>query len=246
LGGDDAADRSDGPARGDDLGFLLLAVVLAAIYLVAPDGMAGGGGLKMRLALYPWLVLVPWLSPGLRGGFRAAAIGLLALLAALDLGIVLGAYRRAEPQLQAFVHGLDRAASDSVVMPLLFPRESGCAQPCYLAHASGYAAVARHLVDWDNYEAVTGIFPLRFRGFAAHDTLLYEARPQEVKPRELMRQVDYVYCWRMPRDQPIARRLRRNLALVADDGDSQLFRSPRFREPAAPPEPAAPGAPPSP
>ena len=233
-------------AQGGDAGFLLLAAVLATVYLVAPDGMAGGGGLKMRLALYPWLVLIPWLSPALRGGARAAAIVVLALLAALDLGIVLRAYRQAEPQLEAFVHGMDRAAGDAVVMPLLFPRERGCAQPCYLAHASGYAAIAKRLVDWDNYEAVTGLFPLRFKDFASHDTLLYEARPQEVKPRELMRQVDYVYCWRMPRDQPIARRLRRNLALVADDGDSQLFRSPRFQEREAPAAPPAPGLPPSP
>jgi hypothetical protein len=237
--GEASADRR---AARDDFGFLLVATVLTAVYFVAPDGMAGGGGLKMRLALYPWLVLIPWLSPALRGGARTAAIGLLALLAALDLAIVLRAYRQAEPQLQAFVHGLDRAASDTVFMPLLFPRERGCAQPCYLAHASGYAAIGKRLVDWDNYEAVTGIFPLRFKDFASHDTLLYEARPQEVKPRELMRQVDYVYCWRMPRDQPIARRIRRNLALVADDGASQLFRSPRFQEPgppAAPPEPGA-------
>jgi hypothetical protein len=233
-------------AQGSDLGFLLLAAILAAIYFIAPDGMAGGGGLKMRLALYPWLVLIPWLSPALRGGARAAAIGLLALLAALDLAVVLRAYRQADPQLQAFVRGLDRAASGAVFMPLLFPRERGCAQPCYLAHASGYAAIAKRLVDWDNYEAVTDLFPLRFKDFASHDTLLYEARPQEVKPRELMRQVDYIYCWRMPRDQPIARRIRRNLALVADDGDSQLFRSPRFREPGAPAAPPEPGAGPSP
>lgn len=218
--------RSSG--SGADLGFLLLAAAFTALYFVAPESMAGGSGIKMRLAFYPWLVLIPWL-PALRGAARAAGVAALAAIALLNLGGVLRAYVQADSQLQRFLGGLDEVATDTVFVALVFPRANGCASPCYLAHASGYAATAKRLVDWDDYEAVTGIFPLRFREFARHDTLLLEARPQQVEPRELSTQVDYVYAWRAPLDAPSARLLRRDLTLVADRGDSQLFRSLRSR-----------------
>jgi hypothetical protein len=210
------------------LGFLLLSMLLAVLFFVAPEGMAGGGGLKMRLAVYPWLVLLPWLAPTLTssGRARGAAIGVLALLALLNLAVVSRFYAVAGREMQPFVRGLERLPAQSVFVPLLFERWRGCARPCYLAHASGYAAIDRRLVDWDDYEAVTGYFPLRFQPAARHDTQSIEALPWRVDPRALARQVDYVACWKLPPDSASARRLRQDLVLAAVSGDWQLYRSP--------------------
>ena len=41
---------------------LLLCIVFFVIYLRAPDGMSGGGFIKTRMALFPFLVIIPWLS----------------------------------------------------------------------------------------------------------------------------------------------------------------------------------------
>ncbi|HEY9421010.1 MAG TPA: hypothetical protein VIW92_06330, partial [Thermoanaerobaculia bacterium] len=64
------------PLRESDA-FLLLAALFTVVYFVSPDGMAGGSMLKNRLSLYPWLLLIPWLSPRL--GRNAQGVGLAAL-----------------------------------------------------------------------------------------------------------------------------------------------------------------------
>jgi hypothetical protein len=221
------------PAAASDLGFLLLAVGLAVLYFVGPEGMSGGSLLKMRLAAYPWLVLIPWLAPGLRGLARGAAIGALALLAVLNLGYVVHCYRQLATRLQPFISGLDKAESHTVVVPLLFARYGSCSRAGYLGHTIDYAALAKDLVDWNNYEAVTGYFPLRFKEFANHDTYTVEATPGDVRPRELMEQADYVYCWKIQPGQRIRRRLRNYFTLVAAGDDYELYQSPRLHPAAA-------------
>jgi hypothetical protein len=227
-----------------DLGFLVLALGFAVLYFFGPEGMAGGSLIQMRLAAYPWLILIPWLAPwlpGAPGAARAAGVGALALLAALNLVCVVRCYREVDRRQQPFLRGLEAVESGSVVVPLLFDRYGGCSRGGYLGHTVDYAAIDRGFVDWDDYEAATDYFPLRFRDFANHDLYQIEAQPGDVQPRELKRQVDYVYCWMMPRGSPIERRLRRNLILVADTGDARLYRRLRPRPPAvSPPSPAEP------
>ncbi|HLX08959.1 MAG TPA: hypothetical protein VKY89_13985 [Thermoanaerobaculia bacterium] len=220
-----------------DLGFLALAAGFAALYFLAPEGMAGGTLIKLRLAAYPWLILIPWLAPGLPGGARAAGVGVLAALAVLNLTCVIRCYREVDRLQRPFVGGLEAAAGGSVIVPLLFDRYGGCSRGGYLGHTLDYVAIDKGLVDWGDYEAMTNYFPLRFKAFAGHDTYQIEAAPGDVEPRELKRQVDYVYCWKMPRGSPIERRLRRNFILVADTGDARLYRRPR--RPAPPPPPPA-------
>jgi hypothetical protein len=225
--------RREAGAAGD-LGFLVLAAACAVLFFVAPEGMSGGLLLPMRLAAYPWLILIPWLAPGLRGHAKAAAVGVLALLAGLNLCYVVRCYRQLDSVMVRFTRGLDAVENNTVVVPLLFNRyDGGCSQVGYLDHAIDHAAIAKGLVDWDNYEAVGAPrehhFPLRFKDSASHETNTIEATPENAEPRELKEQVDYVYCWKMPPGQRIGRRLRHNFALVGDSGDSQLFRSPRLR-----------------
>ncbi|HVT59203.1 MAG TPA: hypothetical protein VHR45_12465 [Thermoanaerobaculia bacterium] len=208
--------------------FLLLCALFALLYFVSPEGTAGGTLLKQRLSLFPFLILVPWLSapPGRWG--RGVLIGGLSLLALADLSFAWRCYRAAAPRVAAFVHGLDGARPRSIVLPLVFDRGGACSRVGILDHATGYAAVAKGLIDWDNYEAMTSFFPLRFRP-ALHHSGLYqvEANPLDLDVHQLDPQIDYVYCWRMPPHSKIARRLDRNWLLVAEDADSRLYQRQR-------------------
>jgi hypothetical protein len=73
--------------------FLLLAVLAILLYAVSPQGLVGGSLLKPRLSLYPWLLLIPWFSPGLGRTARKAATSALALGALLYLGYMTHLYR---------------------------------------------------------------------------------------------------------------------------------------------------------
>ncbi len=78
--------------------FLALALLFTVFYFLSPEGTAGGWLLKNRLSLYPFLLLIPGLSPRLGRRSAAAAAGALALLALVNLGYLVHGYREARRQ----------------------------------------------------------------------------------------------------------------------------------------------------
>jgi hypothetical protein len=206
-------------------GFLAFALLAAAFYFLGPDGAAGGSLLKPRLALVPFLVALPWLSARVgRWGKTAAALA-LAALAARPVAYAVPCYRAGSRDVEAFVRGLDAVPPGSVVAPLVFDRNTtSCMRTGSVNHAAGYAAVAKGLIDWDNYEARTDYFPVRFRSFAMRpDTLAVESDLEHLRVRELQSRVDYIYCWRMPPAAPVVGRLARHCKLIAAGEQWRLY-----------------------
>jgi len=206
-------------------GFLVLALLLAGFYFLSPGGTAGGGFLKARLLLYPFLVVLPWLSAEVGRWGRAAAVAALAVLAAYPVTWAVPCYRAGARDVEAFVHGLDAVPPGSVVVPLVFDRHTtACMRSGSVDHAAGYAAVAKGLVDWDNYEAQTDLFPVRFRPWALRRTSLgVESDPMHLRVHELRPRVDYIYCWRTPPSAPVAGELERQCTLVAAGDQWRLY-----------------------
>ncbi len=207
-------------------GFLALAVLLTGLYFFSPEGAAGGSILKPRLALMPFLAVLPWLSARVGRWGRAVAVLALALLALRPVVYAVDCYRAGSRDVEAFVHGLDAVPRGAVVVPLVFDRHTtGCMRAAgSVDHAAGYAAVAKGLIDWDNYEANTDLFPVRFRPFALRPSSLnIEGDPQHLRIEELRARVDYIYCWRMPPAAPVAGRLERRCRLVAAGDQWRLY-----------------------
>jgi len=206
-------------------GFLALALLLAGFYFLSPAGTAGGGFLQARLLLYPFLVVLPWLSAEVGRWGRGAAVAALAALAAYPVTWAVPCYRAGGRDVEAFVHGLDAVPPGSVVVPLVFDRHTtACMRSGSVDHAAGYAAVAKGLVDWDDYEAQTDLFPVRFRPWALRPTSLgVETDPLHLRVHELRPRVDYIYCWRMPPGAPVAGGLERQCTLVAAGDQWRLY-----------------------
>jgi len=227
--------REDGRLRVDvreEDGFLLLSLLLVAVFFASPQGMSGGYLLKERLALYPWLALLPWLAPRLpeRPGLplRAAAIGSLAALALWSAGCVLRQYQAVEPAILAYLRPTEHIRPNSRVLPLF--SEYG---PYGLyRHLIGYTAVEKGLIDWNNYQAVTKLFPIRFR--RRPEILWWVAREPgvvDVRSPDLKARVDYVYAWNLNPGSLQARHLRRHYRLVYKEGPGSLYMPKRGRPP---------------
>lgn len=218
--------------------FLLLAVVFTLVYFLSPEGMAGGTMLKNRLCLYPWLILVPWLAPGLGPWTRRAAVAGLALAALLNLGDVARWYRLLSRDMAEYLAGLAPVRPSSRVLPLLFQHESHGAKLDFLGHAIAYEALERGLVDWDNYEATSTHFPTRFRESApVPDTTWIEAHPNLLPMKMWRHRADYIYTWKLPPDDPFAARLERFYRPVATAGGGVLWE--RSRDGLTSPNPQA-------
>lgn len=215
--------------------FLLLAGLSALLYFFSPGGMSGGTLIKHRLSLYPYLLLIPWLAPRARI-VRTAGVAALAVLAALNLGYLVHWYRVLDGDIQRYLAGLDAVRPDSRLLPILFDKRASAARSDVLGHAAGYAALEKGLIDWDNYEATTRLFPIHFRrGVRALDQGIIETQPGIVPVRSYSRRVDYVYTWKMPPEVPLAHRLRKHYRLVWEKDGAALF-VPR-QERARPPRP---------
>ncbi|HEV2856310.1 MAG TPA: hypothetical protein VHC97_26200 [Thermoanaerobaculia bacterium] len=196
------------PREGD--AFLLLALVLTLFYFLSPEGLMGGTMLKNRLSLYPWLALIPWLSPGLGTRARRVAVAALALVLLLNAGYLVRWYRTLSGEMDRYLAALEPVRPDTRLLPLRFRHNTPAAKVNVLGHAVSYVALEKGLVDWDNYEATSSHFPTRFRDSAPPpNTGELESRPGFVRTRLWKNRADYVYTWQMPPDHPLGSRLER-------------------------------------
>jgi hypothetical protein len=203
--------------------FLLLVLLFAAFYFFSPEGMAGGYLLKQRLSLYPFLLLLPWLSPRLEGRAKGIAAGALTLAALLNLGYLLYQYRTSGEEMARFVAGLDPVRPNTRLLALLFQRSW---PTDFLAHAAGYTALEKGLIDWDNYEAKFSFFPIRFRESVEFpDIAGVVMAPGSLRAKVNRGRIDTVYTWRMPPDTPLRERLRRNYELTSRRDGGELWES---------------------
>ncbi len=217
-----------GPREED--AFLLLSLLLVAVFFLGPEGMSGGGMLKQRLAIYPWLALLPWLAPRLPRWpglpLREAAIGALAALALWSAGYVLRQYRAIEPAIEAYLRPAEHIRPNSRVLPLIYDY----GPYGFYRHLIGYAAAERGLLDWNNYQANTRLFPTRFR--RTRRVFWWSAREAyeiDVRAADLKARVDYIYAWDLDPGSLQARHLRRHYRLVYEDGPARLYQPKRKR-----------------
>ncbi len=221
--------RKPFPREGD--AFLLLAVVLAVLYFLSPDAMGGGSMIKVRVSLYPWLVLIPWLSPGLGSRARGVFVPALALIWLLNAGYLVHWYRLLEGDMKTYLAGLEPVQPATRILPLQFEPSRRAEKANVLTHAISYEALEKGLVDWDNYEAATAFFPTRFRESAPPPVIWeIEATPDRVRLWAWRNRADYIYVWRMPPGHPLRNRLRRPYDLISVRDGGELWERRRRRQ----------------
>jgi hypothetical protein len=206
-------------------GFLLVALLAVVLYFVSPDGMAGGILLKNRLSLYPWLLLIPGLAPRLGPRGRAAVLSTVAIITVFQIGMLVHWYRLLQPEIREFVAAADPIEPDSRVLPLLYKRTTTAISVDVLTHAFSYVDLEKGLVDWGNYEAMTGHFPVRFRPETGlSDIYTLEAHTDEVNIRLYKGRTDFVFTWKMPPGARMNRVLRQQFKPVAERGPAHVYR----------------------
>ena len=216
-------------------GWLLLPIVFALALPLVPNRFAGGGWITLRLTLFPYLLVLPWLcgaatSRLLRWIVPLAATSLtLCLVASQWIGI-----RAAQPLLTEYLSVAPHLQPDTTLLPISSDDDGHTVSGRPIArhnlhlflHASGYLTAERGCVDLSNYEARLDYFPVAF------------------KPATLpaMDAVDYVLLWQ-PRNKAasvvseIPAKLAADFDLIftSSNGHAKLFRAKGIAVGAAPP-----------
>lgn len=183
-------------------GFLFAAVGLAALSCLVPDDLGGGSLLDLRLALFPPLLVLPWLSANL--GFRLrVGVGVAAVvLTAAQLCFVLAPFPRLQMVLADYTSGAAHVPANRTLLPVNLIDQSGIAgsRVSALLHAASYYCVEAGAINLNNYEASTDHFPLRYH--ANREPLAFIGRTEggdgHVAPDRYPVPVDFVLI-RCPR-----------------------------------------------
>lgn len=208
-------------------GFAILSVLFMVLFFVAPEGMSGGTLLKNRLSLFPLLALLPWLAPALGRSVRGALLVGVVILMSFQVGLIAFWYHQMQPDIRSFLASTAAIPRSSRVLPLLFSRDTTRPRFGALGHAIDYAAMDKGLVEWDNYQAATGYFPIRFRRDVERPEIYtMEAHPDKVGVGAYRQWADCVFTWKLPPDSALVEKLLRFYQPVAGEesgADGQVY-----------------------
>lgn len=220
-----------GARRGTDLGdrraFLVLALALTALYLVAPRRAFGGGAITYRLSLFPPIAILPWLSQRppklLRYGVACAAIGILLV----HLAVTVHYYQILNRGLAEYTSGIGLVGRGATILPVSFDHKGEAERVGIYRHAVSYYCVARGAINLANYEGDKTYFPLMYKPslnpFAAMGQV--ESQRGNLRPERYPRRIDYVLLWSAPAEFPALGWIDRNFDLVHTQGRLKLYRN---------------------
>jgi len=199
-------------------GFLILATFYVMLYFVSPDSISRGTEINTRLLLYPFFALILWFGAWVRGRTERQVMAVASIVISLAF-LAMHTVKHAEMNgyLQEYLSGSDLISANSTLLPLVFSPQGHDSderalerRPGSFLHAAGYIAAEKCAVEFGNYEAWKGTFPLVWRPernpmkHLAIDSKM-ETEPPEVDflnyPKRTGGTVDYVALWGMRDDQ---------------------------------------------
>lgn len=202
--------------------FLLMTLIAVALFVAAPLSVEEGFVLKARLYLFPYLFLLPWLTPRLA---RMSLAIVFALAAAANVFFIRDYWKRNDRIFERAVAPLTAVEPLQTIVPLVFDKSTPHSYFTLLGHAASYGAVQRRLVNLGNYEAGMGFFPVAFDKNLRRPTIFeIEAAPGNFDVATWAHLVDLIYTWKMPPGAPIEARLAEHYDLIADQGDGRVYR----------------------
>lgn len=225
---------------GGEATFLVSALLCAALYLVTPENVSEGGFVVERVALYPFLLLLPWLEPRFRRSAQKRALGCaLVALTLVHLGQTLHYYRETVDDLGEYTSGIHLVHPDDTILPVHFDgTTSGQVFESHyrvgiLWHGVGHYCAEAGAIGLFNIQGNKRLFPLSyFAEMHPFDTMgdLRGGNPRDIDPSGYPVPIDVILVWGWTGnvdgiDEPAElERLTRNYRLVHRTPRLRLYR----------------------
>jgi hypothetical protein len=229
--------RSDG-------GFLVMAIALVVLYLVAPARALGGGFILWRLSLFPLVIILPWIGARAARSVQIGAGLAAAVLAVVHLGISVHYYALLNRGLEEYTSGASLVGRNETVLPLTFDQKGGTERIRVYLHASGYYCLQGG-ISLADYEANETYFPLEYKPELNPFMIIrrIESPQGAISPERYPRPIDWVLLWSAPDEFPARPWIEANYRLAHERGNLRLYKRAAPGDPApgrqAPPKPAA-------
>jgi len=205
--------------------FLVLSLMCLILYFVSPQGLSDGAFLKPRLALFPFLLIVPWLRVDLPPAASRYFGGSCLVLAAACAVQVAFYHRTINREISVYTSGLDVVDRNSVVLPLSFDSSGGSWLIGTLANASGHYGYERGVLSLLNYEADSNHFPTTFKaGLSRPSAVDVFVHGESLTIADYKDTVDYVITWSMPPRSAIEGQIEQYYRQVWTNGKLKIFK----------------------
>ena len=151
-------------------GFLVMAILITAMFFIAPWSGYSGGWINDRFHLYIFLVLIPFFAVNVHRHINYAVAGIIIALSLWHLGYNVHTYTLLNRDITNALALVDMEERDTILMSE--PGEWGGFsdslgfEPKYVepfGHIECLLAVHKGIAYLDNYEADTDHFPLRYK-----------------------------------------------------------------------------------
>ncbi len=229
-------------------GLAVLALVLTAVYFLAPSEVGSGLHVLSRISLFPWLILIMWCGSTMDSRFARRAIPItVPVLALALLGLVSIRWAALDDRLAEYTSAASWIEPRRTLLALSFANAgrrpdggelSDRTQP--FVHAAGHITVRSRSVDFCNYVGGEDVFPVTLHPgrspYVHFDQADLEAEPPRVEFASYSPRtggtVDYVLLWWVeasPPNHPALTSVRNQLAgydriYVSPNRLVQLFR----------------------
>ncbi|MFC1717147.1 hypothetical protein ACFL6S_26025 [Candidatus Poribacteria bacterium] len=205
--------------------FLLLCAAFFIMYLKAPDSMSGGGFIKTRMSLFPFLIIIPWLSWDMPRVARGVVGVVLIVLATAYIAHVSYYHKIINDDIEVYNSGYDAVERNKVLLPLGIDYEGRSWRIGIYTHTPGYYGYERGIINLINYEAGTDYFPTVFKPDFHRPTIAQvHVKHTEIDFAEYLDDIDYVLTWALITGSELEVRILRYYELVKHNENLKIFR----------------------
>jgi len=205
--------------------FLILCIAFFVIYMKAPDSMSGGGFIKTRLSLFPFLIIIPWLSWDMPKVARGIVGGMLILLATAYIAHTSYYHKTLSDDIEIYNSGYDAVEKNKVLLPLAFDYVGKSWRIGIYTHTPGYYGYRTGCINLINYEAGTDYFPTIFKpDFNRPSIAQVHVKQTEIDFAKYVNDIDYVFTWALPPESDMEARILEHYSLTKHNGNLKIFK----------------------
>lgn len=210
---------------------LLLFLFIVFIYFIIPHYAFEGGYFKIRIALYPFLILLPWISEiydelrGRLGSMLRILIGIIIIgLIPINLGLISHYYRELNVDISEYTSGISVIERQKTILPLALNYGGNIYGILFFLHPIGYYATSTGGIDLGNYEARKGLFPIKFKPNLHRPSIdTIEVYPHEMDIERYANIIDYIVTWGLDLNTSIANRINQYYGMVFENNRLKIF-----------------------
>lgn len=205
--------------------FVLLCLAFFVLYLKAPDGFSKGGFIKTRFALFPFLIIIPYLSFNMPKLTRAI-VGCLIMILSASYILQVGYYHKdMNNEIKIYNSGFNAVEKNKVILPLCFDYVSKSWRIGVFTHTLGYYGYETGCINLINYEAGTNYFPTIFKpSFHRPSIAEVHVGQNEIDFAKYKDDIHYILTWSMVPGSHVEKRILQYYNLIMENEKLKIFK----------------------